>query len=195
MIGNLASESMLKMCARRPTKNSIHLLACSSTSTLKLEILINSSTKSQFNCCPLVWVFHDRVLNSKLNLIQERVLRLVCKGSEIECENLMKRTFTTHNHSLQLFMIEIYQAKHSLNPTGMKDVFAERNTQYNLRNENHLRLPVAKTTTYGLETIEYRACRFWSTLPSYFCKLCKIYVRNLGFLYLSFNIFSFEHCD
>ena len=30
-------------------------------------------------------------------------------------------------------------------------------------NKNHLRLPVAKTTTYGLETIEYSL--LWSTLP------------------------------
>ena len=72
---------------------------------LKLEILIHSFIKSQFNYCPLVWMFHDRVLNSKLNLIQERALRLVCRGSEIECENLMKRTLTTHQHKLQLLMI------------------------------------------------------------------------------------------
>ena len=101
-------------------------------------------------------MFHDRVLNSKLNLIQERAFRLVCKGSETECENLMKRTLTTHQRNLQLLMIEIYKTKHSLNPTFMRDVFAERSNQHNLRNENYLRLPVAKKTTYGLETIEYR---------------------------------------
>ena len=91
-----------------------------------------------------------------LNLTQERALRLVCKGSETECENLMKRPLTTHQHNLQLLMSEIYKTKHSLNPTFMRDVFAERNNQHDLRNENHLRLPVAKTTTYGLETVEYR---------------------------------------
>ena len=76
----------------------LHALACLPTyiDPLKLEILINSFIASQFNYCPLVWMFHDRELNSKLNLIQERVLRLVCKGSETECENLMKRTLTTH---------------------------------------------------------------------------------------------------
>ena len=83
-------------------------------------------------------MFHDRVLNSKLNIIQERALRLVCKGSEIECENLIKRTLTTHQQNLQLLIIEIYKTKHCLNPTFMREVFAERNNQYNLRNENHL---------------------------------------------------------
>ena len=109
---------------------------------------------------------------------------------------------TSSKATLNVTIIEIYKMKHSLNPTFMRDVFAERNNQYNLRNENHLRLPVAKTTTYGLETIEYRGCLLWSTLPpeikdskslSEFkrkikkwdgnsCKLCKIHVRNLGFL-------------
>ena len=111
---------------------------------------------------------------------------------------------TTHQHNLQLLMIEKYKTKNSLNPTFMRDVFAERNNQHNLRNENHLRLPVAKTTTYGIETIEYRGCLLWSTIPpeikdsnslsefkrkikkwdgnSCLCRLYKIYVRNLGFL-------------
>ena len=103
----------------------LHALARLSTyiDPLKLEILINSFIKSQFNYCPLVWMFLDRVLNSKLNLIQERALRMVCKGSETECENLMKRTLTTHQHNLQLLMIEIYKTKHSLNPTFMRDIF------------------------------------------------------------------------
>ena len=101
-------------------------------------------------------------------------------------------------------MIEIYKTKHSLNPTFMRDVFTERNNQYNLRNEDHLRLPVAKTATYGLENIENRGCLLWSTLPkeikdsntlseftrkikhwdgnSCVCRLCKILVKNLGFL-------------
>ena len=62
-------------------------------------------------------------------------------------------------------MTEIYKTEYSLNPTFMRDVFSERNIQYNLRSENHLQLPVAKTTAYGLENIEYRVCLLWSTLP------------------------------
>ena len=108
-------------------------------------------------------------------------------------------------------MIEIYKTKQSLNPTMTRDVFAERNNRHNLRNENHLRLPVTKTTTYGLETIEYRGCLLWSKLPpeikdskslselkrkikeregnSCVCRICKIYVRNLGFFNYHFIFF------
>ena len=43
--------------------------------------------------------------------IQERALRLVCKGSDTEFEKLMKNTLTTHQHDLKLLMIEIYKTK------------------------------------------------------------------------------------
>ena len=92
------------------------------------------------------------------------MLRQVCKGSETECEKVMKRTLAIHQHNLQLLMIEIYRMKHSLSPTFMRDIFAERNNQHNERNES-LRLPVAKTTTNGLQNIEYRRCLLWSLLP------------------------------
>ena len=98
----------------KKAKEKFHGLARLSTyvDPIKLEILINSSiSKSQFNCCPLVWMFHDWVVNSKLNLTRERALRLVCKGSETEFEKLMKRTLTTHQHNLQLLMIEIYKTR------------------------------------------------------------------------------------
>ena len=41
---------------------------------IKSEILMNSFIRSQSNYCPLVWMFHDRATNSKLNRIQERAL-------------------------------------------------------------------------------------------------------------------------
>ena len=62
----------------------LHALARLSTyiDPIKLEILANSFVKLQFSYCPLVWVLHDRVLNSKLTLFRERALPLVCKDSE-----------------------------------------------------------------------------------------------------------------
>ena len=54
---------------------------------IKSEILMNSFIRSQFNYCPLVWMFHDRATHSKLNHIHEKALRLVYKDSESELEN------------------------------------------------------------------------------------------------------------
>ena len=44
-------------------------------------IMINAFVVSQFSYCPLVWMFHDRSVNKKINKIHERALRISCKDS------------------------------------------------------------------------------------------------------------------
>ena len=51
------------------------------------KILMNSFIRSQFSYCPLVWMFHYRETNSKLNRIHEKALRSVCKDSESELKS------------------------------------------------------------------------------------------------------------
>ena len=141
---------------------------------------------------------------SKLNRIHERALRLVCKDSESEQAELKKKYGTIHEHNLQLIMIEIFKTKNNLNPTFMKNILTERDIPYNLRSENHLRLPKVNTTSYGMENIQYRGHHLWSSLPreikdsntlvkfkrkiklwhgnTCICRLCKIFIKNLGFL-------------
>ena len=90
------------------------------------------------------------------------------------------------------------------NPTFMKDIFAERDNYYSLRNINHLQLPKVRTTIYGTENIQYRGCFLWSSLPSCLrdcstiqefkrkikqwngdsctCRLCRVFIKDLGFL-------------
>ena len=87
---------------------------------------MNFFIRSQFDYCPLLWMFHDRANNSKLNCIHEGVLRLVCKYSESELEKLKKKYGTIHQHNLQLLMIEIFKTKNNLNPIFMKTIFTER---------------------------------------------------------------------
>ena len=65
------------------------------TDPIKFEMLINSVIKSKLDHCPLIWMFHDRMFNSKTNLTHERASRLVCKDSETEFEKLIKTTSTT----------------------------------------------------------------------------------------------------
>ena len=45
--------------------------------TTKRRILMNAFFKSQFNYCPLVWIRCNRSLNTKINRLHERCLRIV----------------------------------------------------------------------------------------------------------------------
>ena len=46
----------------------------------KLGIIMKTFIESQFNYCPLTWMFNSRQLNAKINILHERVLRIVHKN-------------------------------------------------------------------------------------------------------------------
>ena len=174
------------------------------TDPVKLKLLMDAFIKSQFSYCPLAWMFHDRTINSKVNKIHERALRIVCKDSGNDFVNNVNSSVTTHERNLLLLMIEIFKTKNDLNPTFLKDIFAERDGYYSLRNLNHLRLPKVRTIIYGTENIQYRGCLLWSSPPKFLkhcstieefkrkikqwngdsctCRLCRVFIKDLGFL-------------
>ena len=171
----------------------------------KLRLLMNSFIKSQFSYCPLIWMFHDRGLNSKVNKIQERALRIVYKDSHADYETLLKldNAVSIHQRNLQYLMIEIYKTKNNLNPSFMSEIFEARDVQYDLRNKNSLGIPNARTTSYGIETVRYLGQKLWQTLPHRIresqsltafkkelrthnigcdCRLCRTFISGLGFI-------------
>ena len=85
--------------------------------SVKLKLLMDAFIKSQFNYCQLVWMFHDRTINSKVNKVRERALRIVCKDSGNDFVNTVNNSVTTHQRNVQLLMIEIFKTKNDLNPT------------------------------------------------------------------------------
>ena len=64
----------------------------------KRHILINSFFISQFNYCPLIWMFHSRSINSKINRLQERVLRIVYDDFKSSFKNLLEKDETVSIH-------------------------------------------------------------------------------------------------
>ena len=84
---------------------------------VKSEILMNSFSSSQFNYCPLVWMFNERATNAKLNRTFEKALRLVCKCSESKLETLKEKYVVIHQHNLQLLLVEIFKTENNLSPT------------------------------------------------------------------------------
>ena len=43
----------------------------------KRKVLMKAFITSQFSYCPLIWMFHSRTLNNRINNIRERALRLI----------------------------------------------------------------------------------------------------------------------
>ena len=166
----------------------------------KLRILLKTFIESQFNYCPLIWMCHSRGLNVRINKLHERALRLVYKEKNLTFEQLLEKdnAFTIHERNLQKLAIEMYKVKNDLCPKTMKELFVLKTS-----GKDDFTLPKAKTVNRGLETIRYRGPKTWKLIPEDIkeakslaefkakirnwkptgcdCRLCKTYVKGVGY--------------
>ena len=57
----------------------------------KKRVIMKAFTESQFGYCPLVWMFHSRSLNNKINRIHERALRITYNDKSSSFQKLLEK--------------------------------------------------------------------------------------------------------
>ena len=151
-------------------------------------------------------MFHSRKLNNKINKLHERALRLVYKNENLNFHELLDldNSVSVHQKNLQRLAIEMYKVKNRIAPKHMQNLFEERNITNNLRSQATWIVPKTRTVNYGTETVRYRGPQIWESLSNDLknakslnefkakikkwknikctCRLCKIYIANVGFL-------------
>ena len=87
--------------------------------------------KSQFNYCPLVWMFCSRQSNNLINKVHERSLRLTYRDETKDFQQILteQNEITVHQRDLQVLMTEVYKTVNSIAPPIMNSLF-----QFRLRN-------------------------------------------------------------
>ena len=122
---------------------------------------------SQFQYSPLVWMFHSRKMNKKINKLHERAPRIAYKDYNASFATLVEkdRSVMVHEKNMQLLRTEMFKTINNLNPTFMNEIFLQRSAAYNLRNTNTFMVPKVHTVNYGTETVQYRGQRIWLSLP------------------------------
>ena len=177
----------------------------------KKELLFNSFIKGQFNYCPLIWMFSSRSSNNHINKIHERALRICKNNYDISFETLLNECneVTIHVKNLRTLLTEVYKYLNRLSPPIMQELFEIRTLNYNLRNFRVIQTYRKNTIAFGIETVTYKSSQLWQILPTELksieslhefkrkikewkgencpCRLCKIYIRNLGFCRVKLN--------
>ena len=172
----------------------------------KLRLIMKAFIESQFGYCPLVWMFHNRTINNRINILHDKALRLVYNEPNLSFEELLNldNSFTVHHRNLQKLAIEMFKVKHNMSPIFMNNVFSDNSNPYYIRNAPEFNTSNIRTVYNGTETISFRGPKTWAlvpneiknskTLPEFknkirhwkpegcMCRLCKVYIQNLGFI-------------
>ena len=108
---------------------------------------------SQFNYCPIVWMYCQRKSNNLINRIHERALRIAYNDYTSDFNRLLEKddSVNIHHKNIQALAIEIYKTMNDLNPVFMKEIFSLKPHNYPLRTQN-LVYPNPRTVSYGLGT-------------------------------------------
>ena len=122
----------------------------------KRRKVMKTFIESQFNYCPLIWTFHSRTIDNKINCLHERALSIVYSDFKSSFDGVIMKdnSFSTHERNIQNLAIEIYKFLNRLSPSFLNNVFHKNiSNSYDLRNHKELYFRNPKTVRYGTETV------------------------------------------
>ena len=153
----------------------------------KKGILMKSLFWSQLTYCLLVWMFHSRTVNNKINHMHEKCLRIICNHKNLSYKNFFVRDRSASEH------YPIFQ-----------EVFNNRNLNYELRHPSQSTSPRVINVYNVSESIVCLSSKIWNMVPSELkkissintfknaieqwcprncpCRICKRYLGNIGYI-------------
>ena len=89
----------------------------------KRRTIMKSFVTSQFSYCPLIWMFHSRRLNNKINSINERALRIPYQDNTSTFQELLNKDnfVSIHQRNLQFLATEMFKIHRGLSPEILRE--------------------------------------------------------------------------
>ena len=200
------NEHVLNICKKASRKLSALSRMSSFLSFDKKRIIFKAFFESQFKYCPLVWMFHGREVNQRINRLHERALRIVYNDYVSTFEHLLEKddSCTVHHSNLHFLSIELYKVVNDQSTNIFSDIFLRNNRGICLRSQNDFALPQVRTESCGKGALRYLGPLIWNIIPSEIknlpslnefkkqirkwrpldcpCRLCKNYIPQVGFI-------------
>ena len=122
-----------------------------------------------FSYSPLTWMMHSRKLNSKINRLHERCLRVTYNDGLCSFEELLERdsSVSVHNRNIQCLAVELYKVFMDICPDIMKDIFPlSTSSNYDITSRRTFTTRLVKTVYYETESLSYLAPKVWELILS-----------------------------
>ena len=136
--------------------------------TTKKCILMNAFFKSQFNYCPLVSICSNRSLNTKINRLHERCLRIVYNDKKSNFNELLVKdgSVSIHHQNLQKLAVEMFKVSRGLSPEIVNELFQFREQiPYELRQRPQFQIPWVHSVFSGTESLKFYGPKISALVP------------------------------
>ena len=160
-------KHVLKLCSTANQKLSVLSRMAKLFSFNKRRILLKAFVESQFKYCPIVWIFHGRFTNSKIDRLHERTLRFVYDDDVSTLDQLLAidKSFCISHQNIQRLLIKIYKAVHDICGNSLKELFVRRESSITLRYKSELVIPLVNSVLKGKKSLRYFGSVIWNSLP------------------------------
>ena len=135
----------------------------------KRKVLTNAFFTSQFSYCLLTWMFHSRKLNSQINSLHERCLRVFCNDRLSTFEELLNKdnSVSIYHRNIQGLATEMFKLHLGEAPQVLEEVFTlTEPLTYNLRFQPEFGTRTMRTFHYGSNSLIYLGPTIWELVPS-----------------------------
>ena len=131
------------------------------------RIFKNAFVESQFGYCPLIWIFHSRKGNSKINHLQERSLKIIYNDYITSFEDLLKKDNSSkiQRKNIQSLDIEVFKVQKGIANQILCDIFPIRSIDYNLKSQTDFSVSSVNIIHFNLNSVQYFASEVWKMIP------------------------------
>ena len=170
------------------------------------DMFMKSFVTSQFSCCALIWMFHSRRLNNKINSIHERALGIAYQDNTSAFQELLNKdnSVSIHHRNLQVLATEMFKIHRGLSPEILRETFVSKTSSYNLCRNDTFEKRKVHSVYHGTESLSFLVSKIWDLVPVELkqsetlysfklkiknwvlfecpCRISKTYIQQAGFL-------------
>ena len=146
----------------------------------------------------IVWMSHSRTINSKINSLHKRCLRVIYKNKTLSFEELLGKDMSVSipTRNLQMLATKMLKVYRSMSTPITCEIFNRQEINHELCNFARFSVPYEKSVHHGAESTSNLGPKIWEIVPNetkelaikkwkpsnHPCRLCKEYLLNIGFL-------------
>ena len=168
------NDHMTTICKKASKKLNALSRQCAILPFYRRKMLMNAFFNSQFSHCPLVWMCHSRAINTKINNLHYRALRMIYRDDTTSFDKRLEKdeSVTIHHRNLQALATEMFKVKIGAAPTFMNEIFSSNlnlgteNVSTGTRLQSHFYNPTnPKSVYFGSEILRALGPKIWNLVP------------------------------